>query len=135
MKKQLLFLGILGILFASITPQVNASDRDVGYAFVLPVDNNAVVSTACQAVSNSPGYVINRIAILDTGERPMELRAQSPGLRADEINLSSAPPPCGCFYDIFYNYKTHSFTRLDDLAPSGKGNVRIVSTSNGGSGY
>lgn len=122
------------MLLASITPQVSASDMDVGYAFVLPADNNAVVSTACQAVASSPEYVIP-IEIRDTGSILMELRAEIPGLRAEELVLNSTPPPSGCLYDILTNFQTHSFARLTDKATSNKGNARLVSTSNGGPGY
>jgi hypothetical protein len=133
MKKILFLLGLVAIALI-ITPQVSGIDKDVGYSIFLPADHNAVVSTDCQEGVISQEYVSIK-EIRDTGSRVAELRVQTPGLRAEELIISSAPPPGGYICDMLTNYQTQESTRLINELNRQTPFIQTASTSNGGAGY
>jgi hypothetical protein len=131
MKKFLLLLGF--VLLAAVTiPQANAMDADVGYQIVLPADHNAVVTADCQAVVTAPEMVY-QVAVRDPGDRPVELRAQSSGLREE------SPAKFSSLYqgDVTYNnfFRNQQCTRLYMMNNRQRVTPSVRSTSCGGIGY
>lgn len=135
MKKSILFLALLSFALIFITPQVNASDRDIGYSFVLPIDNAAVVAVNQAVMNVSYGYVTT-VELRDPGDMRLEHfgYAQCQGLEAKSPVIITALSNgdltgiCSCFRDNYGTRSKDSFTRYINY-------FRIISTSNGGAGY
>jgi hypothetical protein len=133
MKKLLLLLGIFSILIAFVSaPRVIASDRDVGYQFELPADQNAVVTADCQA-ADLRFECITVIATRDPGSLCTELRAHSSGLEVKSPAISGTLPN-GDLTDTKF-FRIRQCTRLYVLNNRYNATRTTISTSNGGPGY
>lgn len=126
MKKSILILALISIALIFVAPQVNASDRDVGYSFVLSADNAAVVAVDCQAVMNFSSAYVKPIELRDPGDMCSEAEGM--------FNMPAAPLS-GYLFDILINYKRQDYTRLASQYIRNVFNPEVMSTSNGGAGY
>ena len=130
MKKSILVLALISFALIFVKPQVNASDRDVGYKFNLPVDNVAVVAID-QVVMNVSYEYVNTVA--ESGDPP-SLRAFPPKEGEKSANAQFISPS-GCLSNILTDFCGRHGTRLKDTFTRYTNYSRIISTSNGGAGY
>lgn len=122
MKKTLLLLALISFALVFITPQVYASDRDVGYEFNLPVDNAAIV--AIDQVNMVSQNYVRSVELRDPGDM---LGAKSPYISVALIN--------GDISQLHFKMRDKHGTRINDNFNLCQNYSMLVSTSNGGAGY
>lgn len=141
------------LMFSAAASRVAASEKDVG-SIVLPADHNAVVTADCQAVVSATD-AIYQVELRDPGDRSVELssnfnalfmkrdvvydsRIQAKAIEGKAGLGAKLPAIRSCAlsngdvtdFNFFRNRQCTSIkdTRYDVTQ-------RVISTSNGGSGY
>lgn len=132
MKKFLLLLGLIGLMFFASAPRVAASEKDVGQ-FVLPACfDYAQQATDIQAV-NLSFECVTVIATRDPGSLSVEIRKSS-GLREESPAFKSSLSKCDVNINDFC-FSHRQCTRLRLFNTRYNVTPTVISTSNGGAGY
>jgi hypothetical protein len=118
-----------------VTPQVKASDRDVGLSYVLPADNATPVAIDCQACINFSFEYVTPVELRDPGDMRMQLSVQSTGLRAKSPDISMLALTEGDLTELRSDFRDQHGTRLMLNINRCNPTKLVISTSNGGAGY